>query len=62
VIRRAGVAGRAVSGLLIHAERPDRAKRPLHLPGPVLESALERALYGLLLDARLGVSRGAAPG
>jgi hypothetical protein len=62
VIRRPGPAWRPVGGLLVHAERPGRANRPLHVPGPVLESSLERVLYRLLLDARLDVNPGAARG
>jgi two-component system, sensor histidine kinase and response regulator len=46
----------AAAGVMIRAERSGRAVRPVHVPGPVLESSLESALYRLLLDSRLGAN------
>ena len=57
VIRRAKHgAATAAAGVMIRAERSGRAVRPVHVPGPVLESSLESALYRLLLDSQLGAS------
>jgi hypothetical protein len=60
VIRHANHgAGTPASGVTIVA---GHTGCPVHLPGPVLESSLESALYRLLLAARLGANPHAAPG
>ncbi|MEJ2400004.1 MAG: HAMP domain-containing sensor histidine kinase [Xanthomonadales bacterium] len=51
--RRYRGAGSPGTGLVIVARRPGAAARTVHVPGPVLESSLESALYRLSLDARL---------